>query len=61
MIKRQKLQIKIFMIALGALLILLPFAGCAKPAPAPAPTPAPVWTRASDNQIWLASLYSSHP
>ena len=41
MIRRQKLLIKIFVIALGALLILLPFIGCAAPAPAPAPTPAP--------------------
>ncbi|MDH5695698.1 MAG: ABC transporter substrate-binding protein [Dehalococcoidia bacterium] len=44
MIRRQKLGIKIFMLAIGALLILLPFIGCAAEAPAPEepePTPAP--------------------
>ncbi len=45
MVIKQNLSIKILMITLGALLILLPFAGCAaapEPTPAPGePTPAP--------------------
>ena len=37
----KKLGVKIMMVALGALLVLLPFMGCAEPAPAPAPAPKP--------------------
>ncbi len=38
---KQKLGIKILMGVLGALLLLIPFAGCAAEKPAPAPAPAP--------------------
>ena len=46
MIRRQKLGIKIFMLAIGALLILSPFIGCAAEAPAPEPEPTPTPTPA---------------
>ena len=54
---KQKLGIKILMVALGALLFLLPFTGCAAeeptptPAPAPAPAPASAPTPTPEKQV----------
>jgi len=52
---KQKLGIKILMVALGALLFLLPFTGCAAeeptPTPAPAPAPAPAPTPTPEKQV----------
>lgn len=41
MIGKQKLSIKILLVALGLMLVLLPFAGCNGTEPVPAPEPAP--------------------